>query len=144
MKLFHGGKTLTISIPAKAHGEYFGAGFYCVTSSTKALRTSKRYNKTEILPLNFTHSDKLKIKVFEEMSPEWLQYLADYARGQSDDADIIISPLIDERHARYVRMGLSKADPQDKQLISRILSRTPHDMLYCFKTDKALKQLEKI
>ncbi len=81
----------------------FGYGFYC----TKLEKQSVRWAKAKHFPhiVNVYEYEKklsLNIKLFPEMTEEWLNFIADCRSGKEHNFDIVEGPMADDTIWDYV------------------------------------------
>lgn len=81
----------------------FSWGFYCTNNLEQAKKWSKR---NRIYPTvnyyTYTESKELKILKFENMSDEWLDFIADCRNGLVHGYDIVEGPMADDTVWNYV------------------------------------------
>jgi hypothetical protein len=154
MQLFHGTNIMIekprISIPNRALD--FGAGLYLTSSFEQAsrwaalvvLRSGKGQPLVHQYCFEADSSDGLKIKRFESVCREWLDFVCEHRlviyRG--DDFDLVIGPVANDRTMRVVQAYM---DASDKDLYAPVaLNDIRADKLtdqYVFKSEKALATL---
>lgn len=117
LTLFHGSGVAVKSpeIRATKYAKDFGIGFYCTRSYKQAERWARRHNrpkKAEVPTVNlysYEENPALNIKVFKEMSEEWLDFIAACRHGSSHDYDIVEGPMADDDIWDYVEDFLTGA-----------------------------------
>lgn len=108
MQLYHGSGFI-VEHPevrqTKFHKDFYW-GFYCTNIKEQAIRWARRHTQdTEIPTLNvyeYTHNAELNIKVFNEMSDEWLDFICACRSGHPHDYDIVEGPMADDTIWNYV------------------------------------------
>ena len=72
----------------------FGFGFYCTRLERQAQRwaISKR-NPHIVCAYEYTPDDSLIVKCFENMTDEWLDFVASCRHGDSHNYDIVEGPI---------------------------------------------------
>lgn len=104
--LYHGSQEIVefpeIRIP-RYHKDFY-YGFYCTIYPTQALRWATRYNGVGYLnEYEYTPDDGLKVKIFSEMTEEWLDFIVACRMGKSHDYDIVEGPMTDDTIFNYVQ-----------------------------------------
>ncbi|MBR6914005.1 MAG: DUF3990 domain-containing protein, partial [Treponema sp.] len=105
--LFHGSDTLFDEIDLSKSHDYrdFGKGFYTTVLESQAkewayrlsLRNAK--NKHYVYRISYQPSDNLKIKHFDSMNLEWLDFIKKNRAngGIQHDFDVVIGPVADDK-----------------------------------------------
>ena len=104
--LYHGSQKIVefpeIRIP-RYHKDFY-YGFYCTIYPAQAIRWATRYNGVGYLnEYEYTPDDSLKVKIFSEMTEEWLDFIVACRSGQSHDYDIVEGPMADDTIYNYVQ-----------------------------------------
>lgn len=110
MTLFHGSGVTVESPEVRVYGyaKDFGFGFYCTKSYKQAVRWAQRHKnsrKGEVPTVNlytYVPNGNLRCKVFEQMSDDWLDFIAACRNGESHDYDIVEGPMADDEVWDYV------------------------------------------
>ncbi len=91
-KIYHGSNVIVERPRIMIHGHYkdFGYGFYC----TKLEKQAKRWALTKrgesiVNSYLYTQNDNLKVRSFEYMTEDWLQFVIDCRRGIEHQYDIV-------------------------------------------------------
>lgn len=159
MKLYHGSNMNIGEIDLKRgrRGKDFGQGFYLSADRSQALmmaeRTVDREESGEATLTTYLFDDSilfeptnLKVKVFENYSKEWAEFIIKNRRNKSlqpmHDYDIVYGPIANDKvglqinryHLQYISM---------EELI-RQLSFLHPTFQYFFGTERAIKLLQKI
>ncbi len=86
----------------------FSWGFYCTDNYVQASRWAKRNRKCPTInKYIFKVKEGLNIKKFENMSDEWLDFIAKCRAGGIHDFDIVEGPMADDTVWNYVNDFLS-------------------------------------
>ncbi len=89
----------------------------------------------------------LSIKVFDDYSKEWAQFVVDNRNNNSDypihDFDIVIGPIADDKVGFQIRKYIENEISIDK-LIERIKYYGDKSTQYFFGTEKSLNYLSKV
>lgn len=152
MILYHGSNTLISKIDLSKGKPYkdFGRGFYATHIKEQAMqwasRIAKRYGGSEVLTiLDFDYDkaveDGLKIKIFDEPTEEWAEFVMRnrQSRQAVHDYDIVIGPVADDNMAtlfdfyelRLITLAAMMESLKYKGLNSQ----------YFFNTEQSLKYL---
>ena len=104
--LYHGSQEIVefpeIRIP-RYHKDFY-YGFYCTIYPAQAIRWATRYNDVGYLnEYEYTPDDSLKVKIFSEMTEEWLDFIVACRMGKSHDYDIVEGPMADDTIFNYVQ-----------------------------------------
>jgi hypothetical protein len=82
----------------------FYFGFYCTVYKEQAVRWATRFGGVGYLnEYSYTHDDSLRIKVFSEMTEEWLDFIVDCRLGKTHNYDIVEGPMADDTIFNYVQ-----------------------------------------
>ena len=107
MELYHGSNVIVQRPKIVTNGFYkdFGYGFYCTNIEKQAKRwaiTKRNYHIVNIY--SYCRNDKVRIKKYEDMSDEWLDFVVDCRRGAEHDFeyDIVEGPMADDTIWDYV------------------------------------------
>lgn len=104
--LYHGSKEIVefpeIRIP-KYHKDFY-YGFYCTVYPEQAIRWATRFNGQGYLnEYEYKLDHDLKVKIFSEMTEEWLDFIVSCRMGNSHDYDIVEGPMADDTIFNYVQ-----------------------------------------
>lgn len=142
MILYHGSQT-RVSNPEIRTGKFFkdfGFGFYCTKFAEQASRWACRFGGTGFVnEYEYVDDPALKVKIFPEMSEEWLDFIAACRSGKSHDFDVVEGPMADDTIFNYVRDFIEGEISRDAfwQLVK--FKRPTHQI--CFATSGALTAL---
>lgn len=82
----------------------FGFGFYCTIFREQAVRWAVRYTGIGYLShFRYVENPSLKIKKFEGMSEEWLDFIVASRRGAQHGYDIVEGPMANDTIYNYVQ-----------------------------------------
>ena len=103
--VYHG-SNVEVSIPRiLQNGFYkdFGYGFYCTSYEKQAKRWAMTKKGASVMNrYEYMPRQDLKILKFDEMTDEWLDFVADCRRGIEHDYDIVEGPMADDTVWNYV------------------------------------------
>ena len=81
----------------------FSWGFYCTNNFEQAKKWANRNRTSPIVNYyNFEEKDNLKILKFNDMTDEWLNFIAECRNGVIHDYDIVEGPMADDTVWNYV------------------------------------------
>ena len=84
-------------------GKDFGVGFYCTIIKVQAIRWATRFPVTSyVSEFAYTENPALKMKFFETMTEEWLDFVLACRRGVEHSYDIVEGPMADDQIWDYV------------------------------------------
>lgn len=97
--VYHGSR-VNVEQPEIKIGKYtkdFGYGFYCTIMKKQARRwATKGTSKGNVSIYEFLPNQTLSIKIFEEMSEEWLDFIINCRAGGTHKYDIVEGPMADD------------------------------------------------
>jgi hypothetical protein len=103
--LFHGSNVIVENPQILSHGYYkdFGFGFYCTGIEKQAKRWALTKRKNHVInKYRYKKDDKLKYKIFSEMSDEWLQFVVNCRKGIKHNYDIVEGAMADDTIWDYI------------------------------------------
>lgn len=103
--LFHGSNTVVEFPKILENGFYkdFGYGFYCTNIEKQAKRWALSKRKNHVVnQYLYRENPQLKIKVFTDMTEEWLQFIVDCRKGKKHDYDIVEGAMADDTIWDYI------------------------------------------
>ena len=104
--LYHGSSE-TVEFPEIRVARYnkdFYFGFYCTRMREQAVRRATRFTGTGIVnEYRFKPSQGLRMLVFDEMTEEWLDFIAACRMGTPHDYDIVEGPMANDAIFNYVQ-----------------------------------------
>lgn len=105
MVVYHG-STVEVKVPAIIKGKFkkdFGYGFYCTEMEKQAIRWATRHNGEGIVNrYEYLRPLGLKVKVFKQMTEEWLDFIIQCRRGKEHNYDIVEGPMADDEIFNYI------------------------------------------
>ena len=103
--LYHGSQEI-VSEPEIRKTRYtkdFSWGFYCTMIKEQAeIWATRKNGKGYVSIFKYEQKKDMKIKVFEELSYEWLDFVAECRSGKTHDFDIVEGPMADDTIYNYV------------------------------------------
>ena len=104
MKLYHG-SNIEVRKPEIRPSKFtkdFGVGFYCTRLKRQAKRWACRKTPSVISEYEFIRKSELSVKVFSNMTDEWLDFIVSCRRGYTHNYDIVIGPMANDQVYNYV------------------------------------------
>ena len=83
--VYHGSKTIVEFPEIRIHryNKDFYYGFYCTEIKEQAIRWATRHDDVGVLNVyKYSPSENLKMKIFTEMTDEWLDFIVDCRSGE--------------------------------------------------------------
>jgi len=159
MKLYHGSNMSIGEIDLKhgRRGKDFGQGFYLSADRGQALmmaeRTVDREESGEATLTTYLFDENilfepsdLKVKVFENYSKEWAEFIIKNRRNKSfqpmHDYDIVYGPIADDKVGLQISRYQLQYIPMEELI--RQLSFLHPTFQYFFGTERAIRLLQKI
>lgn len=82
----------------------FYFGFYCTIFLEQAKRWATRFSgKGMINEYEYNFDENLNIKIFENMTEEWLDFIVACRSGKSHNFDVVEGPMTDDTIYNYVQ-----------------------------------------
>lgn len=105
MILYHASKEI-VEFPEVRKTRYtkdFSWGFYCTNSFEQAVRwANRRGDESVINYYSYVPNNELAVLKFEQMSDEWLDFIAGCRRGETHQYDIVEGPMANDTIWNYV------------------------------------------
>lgn len=106
---YHGSYCVVVSpeiMCGKFHKD-FGEGFYITNNEQQAIRFTSKFKQSRVINCYILSSIKhLNVKVFETMSDEWLDFIADCRIGRKHNYDVVEGPMADDQVWEHVQAYL--------------------------------------
>lgn len=105
MQVIYHGSYCEIKNPQIIKGQYtkdFGTGFYCTILEEQAAKWARKYDRPIINMYEYNENSKLKIKNFNTMTEEWLDFIINCRNGKTHQYDIVAGPMADDQVYNYV------------------------------------------
>ena len=159
MKLYHG-SNVVVAVPdltkSKPYKD-FGQGFYLSADRSQAMRMAEQ--KTLLLMMGepvvsefefdeaLLHSDELKVKIFEDSSVEWANFILQnrdiHGQHPTHDYDIVYGPIADDGVTFQLRRYQSGAI-NIEELVRELQYARGITFQYFFGSPLALSKLTKL
>ena len=145
MKVFHGSNDVVDRprIITNGHTKDFGFGFYCTSFDQQAVKWALAKSGQHIVnEYELGDISALRVKHFEEMTEEWLDFVAECRKGVSHGYDIVEGPMADDTIWNYVEDFIAGNISREAFWALAKFKYPTHQMVFC--TEKALDALEYI
>lgn len=118
----------------------FGNGFYCTNIDTEAKKRAVRKGKgkgfVSVYEYDYLKTRKLNILVFNEMTEDWLDFIAACRDGKKHSYDIVEGPMADDEIYSFINQFL-KGEITRMAFWELAKFRYPTHQI-CFSTSRAL------
>lgn len=141
--LFHGSNVIVKRPLILENGFYkdFGYGFYCTELEKQAKRWALTKRKNHIVnKYQYIENSELKIKRFNKMSEEWLQFVVDCRRGIKHDYDIVEGAMADDTIWDYIEDYVAGRISKNAFWELVKFKYPTHQIVFC--TEQALQTLK--
>ena len=143
MELYHWSNVVVDTPKILVNGFYkdFGYGFYCTVMEKQAQRWALTKKKEHIVNVYvYNKNNDLKIKKFNEMTDEWLEFVVNCRRGNDHNYDIVEGPMADDTIWDYVE-DYVRGEISKTAFWELVKFKYPtHQIVFC--TEKSLNSLE--
>ena len=142
VEIFHGSNQTVENPKILVQGFYkdFGYGFYCTRMEKQAMRwaLTKKYAHC-VNVYSYSENTGLKIKKFENMNDEWLDFIANCRKGTEHNYDIVEGPMADDTIWTYVEDFLSENISREAFWELAKFRHPTHQIVFC--TELSLESL---
>ena len=143
MILYHASKEI-VEFPEVRKTRYtkdFSWGFYCTNNFQQAVRWANRgIGEPVINYYSYEPVSGISILKFDEMTDEWLDFIAKCRSGETHQYDIVEGPMADDTIWDYIEDFLEGSITRTAFWELVKFKYPTHQILFC--TDKALSQLK--
>ena len=143
MVLYHGSNVVVTEPQILENGFYkdFGYGFYCTVYEKQAKRWAITKRKHHVVNrYQYEKDPDLKIKLFETMTEEWLQFVVDCRRGVRHEYDIVEGPMSDDTIWDYVEDYMANRISKAAFWELVKFKYPTHQIVFC--TERALRTIK--
>lgn len=140
--IYHGSQQIVEhpEIRQTKYSKDFAAGFYCTIYKDQAIRWATRYPVTGYVNEFIYHENSdLRIKHFEVMTEEWLDFIAACRNGADHDFDIVEGPMANDTIFNYVQDFIDGNISREAFWALAKFKKPTHQI--CFHTTAALNTL---
>ena len=141
--IFHGSQEIVThpEIRQSRFNKDFSSGFYCTIMKEQAVRWATRFPGTGYVNEFFYQPNpRLRTKVFEQMTEEWLDFIVACRKGDSHDFDIVEGPMANDKIFNYIQDFIDGAISREAFWALAKFQKPTHQI--CFHTEDALNTLE--
>ena len=141
--LFHGSGAIVENPKVLVSGYYkdFGYGFYCTNIEKQAKRWALSKKPKHIVnEYSFIEDNSLEIKIFEDMSEEWLDFVISCRSGINHGYDIVEGPMADDTIWDYIEDLIDGLITREAFWVLVKFKYPTHQVVFC--NDKALSTLK--
>lgn len=142
-RLYHGSYCEVVQPEIRFDKFYkdFGSGFYITNSEQQAIRFTSKFKQNRIINCyTLGNTEHLNIKLFETMSDEWLDFIADCRTGKTHNYDLVEGPMADDQVWEHVQAYLDGVLSRDLFWAFCKFRYPTHQICLC--TEKALDCLK--
>lgn len=142
-KIIYHGSYKEIQFPEIRVHKYtkdFSWGFYCTEIQEQADKWASKYITPVVNKYRLKNIDKLNIRVFEEYSDEWLDFVVSCRSGNTHDYDVVIGRMADDTIYDYID-GYIEGVMDKEQFFELMRFKYPTHQI-SFHTVKALASIE--
>lgn len=149
LTVFHGTiqKFSSIDLKKSHNRRDFGMGFYTTILENQAKEWAYRLSQRErtkvyyVYQYSFDESGHLKIKRFDNLSKEWLEFIKKNRSegGLSHDYDIVIGPVADDNTMETIQLYIANVLSAD-EAVERLRYNKVNNQI-SFHTERALERL---
>lgn len=142
MKVYHG-SNVAIEFPrVQTTGFFkdFGFGFYCTVLEKQAQRWAANKMPTHVVNIyEYEGYNNLHVLQFDQMTEDWLDFIAACRKGVSHIYDIVEGPMADDTIWNYIEDYLSGVISREAFWVLAKFKYPTHQIVFC--TDKAIESL---
>lgn len=142
--IYHGSSQIVDKPIIMKRGFYkdFGYGFYTTKIFIQAVRWAQRNTTSYVSSYHFNLNkiDELNIKIFDEMTDEWLDFIVDCRQGFTHDFDIVEGPMADDQIWNHINDYIDGILSKEQFWILAKFTHPTHQICFC--TDKALECIQ--
>ncbi len=142
MIVYHGSNVEVSSPRILVNGFYkdFGFGFYCTSIEKQAKRWAlTKRGKSVVNLYEYTPNENLNKLIFETMTEEWLDFVANCRIGIEHQYDIVEGPMVDDQVWDFVDDFISGRISRAAFWELAKFKYPTHQIVFC--TQKALETL---
>lgn len=143
MIIYHGSNVIVSSPRILVNGFYkdFGYGFYCTNIEKQAKRWAlTKRGKSVVNSYEYIPNAALSQLVFDTMTEEWLDFVADCRLGKEHSYDIVEGPMADDQVWDYVEDFIAGRISRAAFWELVKFKYPTHQIVFC--TQEALKTLQ--
>lgn len=127
-------------IRISANNKDFGHGFYCTQLQPQADRWARRFLTPVVSAFEYVQKNNMKILAFDEMSDEWLDFVADCRDGKQHNYDIVTGAMANDQVWNYVADYIAGILTREQFWVLAKFKYPTHQIAFC--TAEALECLQ--
>lgn len=142
MIVYHGSNQVIKNPKILVQGFYkdFGYGFYCTKMEKQAIRWALTKKDSHYVNVySYLEDNSIKVKKFDNMNDEWLNFIANCRSGIEHNYDIVEGPMADDTIWNYVEDYLSNNISREAFWELAKFKHPTHQIVFC--TELSLKFL---
>lgn len=142
MIVYHGSNQVIKNPKILVQGFYkdFGYGFYCTKMEKQAIRWALTKKDSHYVNVySYLEDNSIKVKKFDNMNDEWLNFIANRRSGIEHNYDIVEGPMADDTIWNYVEDYLSNNISREAFWELAKFKHPTHQIVFC--TELSLKFL---
>lgn len=143
MQVVYQGTNVKVDYPKIIPGKFtkdFGNGFYCTILKEQAIRWAKKYDTSIVNIYEYKENSNLKIKEFNLMTEEWLDFIIAQRSGKKHDYDIVVGQMADDQVYNYITDLVSGNITREAFWELAKFKHPTHQITFC--TERSLKCLK--
>lgn len=146
IKYYHGSSVVVDNPKIIINKNYkdFGYGFYVTKFEKQAEKWARRnliYNKSAIIScFKLNDCSDLNVKVFEDPTDEWIDFIGNCRNGKLHEFDIVEGPMADDKVFLFAEQYFRGELSRDEFRVICEFRKPTHQICFC--TEKSLAYLE--
>jgi len=141
-KIYHGGFCAIRKPEIRISGNHkdFGQGFYCTELQAQAERWARRFQPPVVSVFDYAPQRRMNVFQFDEMTEEWLDFIADCRNGKPHGYDIVIGAMANDQVWNYVADYIAGILTREQFWVLAKFKHPTHQIAFC--TPQALECLK--
>jgi len=133
MKIYHGGFCAVEKpeIHVSVHAKDFGQGFYCTELQRQAERWAGRFQTPVVSVFEYTAEEGVDILRFDDMTDEWLDFIAGCRSEKPHDHDIVTGAMANDQVWNYVADFISGILTREQFWVLAKFKHPTHQIAFC-------------
>lgn len=142
-KIIYHGSYMTIEYPEIRKHKFtkdFSVGFYCTEIKEQAEKWASKFKTSIVNVYQIRDLENLQIKIFDDYSNEWLDFVVSCRSGNSHDYDVVIGPMADDTIYDYIDAYMD-GQMDEQKFFDLMKFKYPTNQI-SFHSGKALNQID--
>lgn len=138
-ELIYHGSYLEIEFPEIRKHRFtkdFSWGFYCTKIKEQSEKWADKFNTSIVNVYEIKDINSLNVKVFEDYTDEWLEFVVECRSGKTHEYDVVVGPMADDTIYDYIE-AYSKGQMNKQKFFELMKFKYPTHQI-SFHTIKAL------